>query len=174
MQPSYGTQLNTILQRIADIQITVEVAGAPRPNVIVAEPYQPSDTASTYCPFFINEVHGGSADIPISSGQQYVTSNIEMFLCVRRREAETELKLGAQETIAWRDAVFSTFAKRVKLSDPADDSRAGHIHEGLTFVLDAHIGSWEAPVEYKYASSNYLALKFTLIVNEFYVTTIAA
>ena len=174
MQPSYDTKFNNVLTRIAEIQVTIETPNAPRPNVIMAEPYQPSDTNSINCPFFINEAHGGPADIPISSGQQYVTTDVWMVLCVRRQEANMDLKLGAQETIAWRDGVFSAFAQRVKLSNPADDNRAGHIHEGMTNVLDAHITSWEAPVNYVYAANSYLAIKFVLRINEFYVTPINA
>jgi hypothetical protein len=166
------SQLNNILERIAAIQVNIEVAGALRPNVILSEPYLPSQTDSTNCPFFINEVHGGPSDIPISAGQQYITDQIDMFLCVRRREANTDLKLGTKETVLWRDAVYAAFAKRVKLSNPADDNLPGNSHVGLPYVVDARITSWEAPVAYRYAEIEYIAFRFVLEVNEMYVTDI--
>lgn len=164
---------NQILERIAQIQVLIEVDGALRPNVILAEPYQPSDTNSAACPFFINEVHGGPADIPISSGQQYVEEDIWMVLCVRRVEAGTNLKLTSQETIMWRDAVLAAFAERVKLSNPLDDSLPGNSHVGLSFVVDGAIKRWEQ-IKYIYAANEYLALKFVFHVNEMYVTPINA
>lgn len=170
--PVINDQFDQIMLRIANIQITVEVPGVSRPNILAAEPYQPSDTNSIKMPFVINEAHGGPADIPISSGQQYVTTDIWMMFCLKRKEGMTNLKLGARETIMWRNAVLSTFAKRVKLSDPAMDDVPGQAHYGLPFVLDAHITSWEAPVNYVYAANEYLAIKFILRVNEFYITEI--
>jgi hypothetical protein len=167
------SQINDVLDRIAHIQVLIEVTGAPRPNVLSAEPYLPSDVASNYCPFFINEIHGGPSDIPISAGQQYLTDDVWMVLCVRRFEATTNLKLGEQEKLLWRDAVYAAFAQRVKLSDPANDNVLGQSHVGLSYVLDAHIKSWE-PIKYIYGVTPFLALKYILAVNYFYVTTIAA
>lgn len=164
-------QFDQIMLRIANIQIAINVPGEPRPNVLLAEPYQPSDTNSIYCPFFINEAHGGPTDIPISSGQQYATTEIWMMLCLKRKEAMTNLKLGARETIMWRNSILAAFANRVKLSNPEDDA-TGQAHYGLPFVLDAHITSWEAPVNYVYAANEYLAIKHVLRVNELFVTTI--
>src|SRR5262245_57645355 len=119
---------NRIVERIAQIQVLIEVPGAPRPNVILSEPYQPSDTNSAVCPFFINELHGGASDIPISAGQQYIEEDVWMVLCVRRKEANTNLKLTIQETVMWRDAVYAAFAQRIKLSNPADDTLPGNSH----------------------------------------------
>jgi hypothetical protein len=165
------SNINEILVRIAEIQITVEAPGAPRPNVIKSEPYQPSNTSSTDCPFFINELHGGESQLPIASGMQYLTDQIWMVLCVRRAEARTNLKLSLQETVMWRDAVYAAFSNRVKLSDPAKDNTLGQAHAGLPFVLDCYIRSWEA-ISYTYVDTEYLSLKFILMVNEFYVTPI--
>ncbi len=166
------SNINEILVRLAEIEITVEVPGAPRPNVIKAEPYEPSNTNSSDCPFFINELHGGDSNLPITSGQQYVTDQIWMVLCVRRAEANTNLKLSLQETVMWRDAVYAAFSNRVKLSNPASDNVPGQSHVGLQFVLDCYIRNWEA-IRYTYVDTDYLALKFILMVNEFYVTPIA-
>ena len=166
------SNINDILVRLAEIQVTVEVPGAPRPHVIKAEPYEPSNTNSSDCPFFINELHGGRPNLPISSGQQYDSNDIWMVLCVRRAEAETNLKLSLQETVMWRDAVKAAFANRVKLSNPADDNTPGRSHVGLPFVVDCHIKAWES-LRYTYVDTDYLALKFVLEVNEMYVTTIA-
>ncbi len=166
------SNINDILVRIAQIQVTVEVPGARRPNVIKAEPYEPSNTNSSDCPFFINELHGGTSELPISAGMQYQTDQIWMVLCVRRAEASTNLKLGLQETVLWRDAVYAAFSERVKLSNPADDNTPGQSHVGLPFVLDCYIRNWEA-IQYTYVDTDYLALKFILMVNEFYVTPIA-
>lgn len=165
------SHINEIAVRIAEIQITVEAPGTPRPQIQVAEPYQPSNTSTTNCPFFLNEIHGVSSDIPIASGQQYATENFYMILCIRAKEHNTDLKLSIQEVVSWRDAVYAAFSQRVKLSNPADDDTPGHAHEGLEFVLDARISSWEQ-IAYLYGDNEYLALKFVLTVNEFYVTTI--
>jgi hypothetical protein len=166
------SQTNQIVERIAQIQVLIEVSDALRPNVILVEPYQPSDTNSAVCPFFINEIHGGPSNLPISSGQQYIEEDIWMVLCVRRKEANTNLKLTLQETVNWRDAVYAAFANRVKLSNPADDNTPGQSHVGLPFVVDGSITSWDA-IDYIYGTNEYLALKFVLHCNEMFVTTIA-
>lgn len=97
----------------------VEVPGLGRPNVLASNPYLPSDVSSLQCPFWINELRGGDSDLPISSGQQYRSTNISMNLCVVRREGETNLKYSDQLTAEWVDAVYSTFAQHVRLSAPA-------------------------------------------------------
>lgn len=167
------SQLNQILERVAHIQVLIEVPGAPRPNIMLSEPYMPSSTASNSAPFFINETHGGPSNLPIASGQQYHSTDVWMVLCVRRLEAGSNLKLSENEKIMWRDAVYAAFSQRVKLSDPAMDNVPGQSHVGLSFVLDCFVRSME-PIKYVYAEAEYLALKFILQVNEMYVTTIAA
>ena len=163
---------NEIVERIAQIQVLIEVEGAPRPNVILAEPYQPSLTSSANCPFFINEIHGGVSDIPISAGQQYIEEDIHMVLCIRRKEASTDLKLTIKEVVMWRDAVYTAFAERVKLSNPIYDDVPGQSHIGLSFVVDGVITSWN-DIEYEYGDSVYLALRFIFHINEMFVTEIA-
>lgn len=168
-----GSQLNQMLERIAHIQVLIVSEGAPNPNVMLAEPYQPSTVSSNTAPFFVNETHGGPSNLPIASGQQYLTTDVWMVLCVRRFEANTNLKLGENEKMMWRDVVYRAFSQRVKLSDPEQDNVIGHSHEGLPFVLDCYIKSME-PIKYLYADSEWLSLKFILTVNELYVTPIAA
>ena len=163
---------NALLERLAQIQVLIEVPGALRPNVILAEPYEPSDTSSAVCPFFINEIHGGPSNLPISAGQQYLQEDIWMVLCVRRVEAGTNWKLTLKETVAWRDAVYAAFAERVRLSNPADDELPGNAHVGLPFVVDGVINRWD-PIKYVYGTNEYAALKFIFHVNEMFVTTIA-
>jgi hypothetical protein len=112
------SQSNVIMERIANIQITVQVPGLPIPYVLQAEPYQPSNMSSVSCPFWVNEVRGGPSDLPIANGQQYVTDTVIMNLCVARKEANIDLKYGVAETLQWRDAVYAMFAKHIKLSAP--------------------------------------------------------
>ncbi len=167
------SQTNQILERIAQIQVLIEVPGAPRPNVLLSEPYMPSNTSSNACPFFVNEYHPLTSNLPIASGQQYRTSDFWMVLCVRRFEANTNLKLSEKEKIMWTDAVQAAFSQRVKLSNPVDDDTPGQSHVGLPFVLDAVVTASDS-IKYIYAETEYLALKYILKVNELYVTAIAA
>lgn len=115
----FNSQLNVIMRRIAAIQLTIEASGLPRPQILAANPYQPSDVSSIQCPFFVNEIRGGPSDLPIAAGQQYRTHNIQMMLAVARREANTNLKYNVQETAAWVDVVYAAFAAHIKLSAPA-------------------------------------------------------
>lgn len=115
------SQLNTLLERIANIQINIEVPGLGRPQVLASNPYQPSDVSSLQCPFWVNELRGGPSDLPIANGQQFRTSNVHMFLAVVRREANVDLKYGIKETAQWVDAVYAAFAQHIKLSAPAVD-----------------------------------------------------
>lgn len=115
------SQTNTSLVRIATIQALISVPGIPLPNILEAEPYQPSDMSSVQCPFFVNElpVTGSNANIPISSGQQYVDTPIDMMLALARRGAALDLKYNIQTALLWRDAVLAAFAQHVRLSYPA-------------------------------------------------------
>lgn len=113
------SQLNDIVERIAAIQIGIEVPGLGRPQVLASNPYQPSDVSSVQCPFWINEIRGGESDLPISGGNQYRTTNIDMLLAVQRRIGNVNLKYGVKETAEWVDAVYSAFARHIKLSLPS-------------------------------------------------------
>ncbi len=113
------SQLNTVLERIADIQIGITVPGLPIPYVLQAEPYQPSDMNSVACPFFVNEVRGGPSNLPITAGMQYRTMVVHMMLAVQRREADIDLKYGVENTAEWVDAVYAMFAQHVRLSAPS-------------------------------------------------------
>lgn len=110
---------NQALVRIANLQVTIGVPGLPNPYVLQAEPYQPSDMSSVSCPFWVNEIRGGPADLPISSGMQYITTRINMMLAVARRDAAIDLKYNVETTLKWRDAVLAMFAQHIKLSEPS-------------------------------------------------------
>jgi len=112
------SQINTVLERIANIEITIGVPGLGRPSVQMSAPYQPSDTSSLQCPFFVNEIHGGQSDLPVANGQQYRETDVYAYLCVERHEADTNLKYGAMNTAKWVDAVYAMFSKHVRLSAP--------------------------------------------------------
>jgi hypothetical protein len=112
------SQLNQILERIADIQITIEVPGLGIPVVLRSDPYQPSQVASVNCPLWINEIRGGPSDIPMGEGQQYRVTTVQMFLCVARRDGNIDLSYNVEICAAWADAVFAEFAKHRKLSAP--------------------------------------------------------
>lgn len=116
------SKTNQALERIANIQITIGVPGLPNPQVLQAEPYQPSDMSSVSAPFFVNGISiaaGNPTDIPIAAGQQYVTTNIDMALALVRKEANIDLKYGVNDTVKWRDAVLAMFARHIKLSAPS-------------------------------------------------------
>lgn len=113
------SQLNTFLERIANIQVNISVPGLGRPQVLAANPYQPSDVSSLQCPFWVNELRGGPSNLPIANGQQLRTTSVHMFLAVVRREGNVDLKYSVQQTAEWVDAVYAAFAQHIKLSAPA-------------------------------------------------------
>ena len=112
------SQLNTILERIADIQVTINVPGLGIPWVLTAEPYQPDKVVSDNLPAFVNEIYGGPSDLPISDGAQHRNTNVRMLLLVARRTANIDLKYTVETTAAWADAVYAAFAGHIKLSAP--------------------------------------------------------
>jgi hypothetical protein len=67
----------------------------------------------------VNEIHGGNTDLPIASGQQYISTDVYMMLAVARREGAIDLKYNVANTLQWRDAVFAMFARHIKLSAPS-------------------------------------------------------
>lgn len=113
------SQLNDFLTRIADIQIGINVSGLGNPWVLSAEPYQPSDATGFTMPMFINEIHGGLSDLPITDGQQRRNTDVVMYLLVARKEANINLKYGVSNTAQWVDSVYAKFAQHLKLSAPA-------------------------------------------------------
>lgn len=115
------SRANLILQRLAAIELTASASDATIPVVIAADPYQPSNAESVNCPFWINAIRtgtGNQSELPIANGQQYISTMYDLILCLARREANIDLKYGVQNTLLWRDAVYSAFAPHVKLSAP--------------------------------------------------------
>lgn len=119
-----SNNLTKILERIAVIQIGIQIPDLGNPYVLSAFAYQPSDISSIQLPTWINEIRGGPSDTPIAAGQQYITSNIYMNLLVARKEANVDLKYGVKETAQWRDAVYAKFASHLKLSAPASNIKS--------------------------------------------------
>lgn len=110
-----------MLARIATTQALIVVPGLPIPYVVEAAPYQTSTVSSVQLPMFLNELPIGANDasIPISSGQQYVSTIIDMILLLQRKEAGIDIRYPIQNALQWRDAVLAQFAQHVRLSHPA-------------------------------------------------------
>ena len=168
------SSLVDIANRIAAIQMTISVAGMDRPNVVLAEPFQPSTTSRTLCPFFINELRRGISDVGAGStapmagtGQIARDSEFGMVLCVEGRDGNIDLKFGIWDTALWVDAVYVMFAKHIKLSNPV----GGAID--LPTVVDAKIKAWQL-TNYQYGDMEYLAIDFKLAVRERISTLLAA
>jgi len=161
--------LNDTLERIAAIQETIIASEAPRSTIGLAEPYMPSQVLSANCPFFINELTDGNSDIPISTGQQFLSITVPMVLCVARKEASTNLRLGVDTTARWLTTVYETFGRHIRLSDPEPDSSENL--GPLQFLVDAVIKKWSAGT-YSYGDAEFLSIKFTLVVRMMYPTTI--
>lgn len=113
------SQLNQILERIANIQININLPGAGNPFILDSEPYLPRDMSRVQLPFFVNDLRGGPADIPVSAGEQYRTTFIRMILCYQNIEQNIDLKYTVRDTAQWVDVVFATFAAHHRLSAPA-------------------------------------------------------
>lgn len=161
------SQINEILERVAEIQLTISIpAGPPITVVKKTFPYMPSDVSTAEAPFFVNELHGGPTDFTAVRGLQRVDDDIVMYLCLQRREQNTNLSLGTKETIAWRDAIFAAFAQKIRLSNPA-----GIVDK--SFVLEARLKDWDF-VSYEYGTATWLALRHTLTVRELFPETIHA
>lgn len=118
------TDIVDYLTRCADIAMGVTVPAAlnnPNPTVLRADPFQPSDMSSGNLPAWIFELPQGmnKSDVPIASGQQYINTAMDAFLCVARREANVDLKFNVMNVLPWRNPVYAEFSKHVRLSDPA-------------------------------------------------------
>lgn len=159
------SQGNQILERIAEIQRTIMLAGGyPAGGIQMAEPYLPSDISSAVAPFFLNAVRGGDTNFMATGGLQFVDTKYEMTLAVQRKEANANMRDVNKETMRWRDVVFSTFAQHIRLSNSSGV-------QDLTFILDASIKRWDV-IELVYGKTSYIALSFDLQVREAFPLTI--
>lgn len=168
---TFQDQSNEWIERVAAIQETIALPGGAAyvTTIQSAEPYMPSDMSSAKCPFFINEVKDGPTNFLATGGLQWVETNVNMVLCVLRREQNTDLRLGIKQTLYWRNAVFSTFAAHLQLgSGPVNGT-----FPRLPYILEAPITKWAAPFEpYTYGAAQFITLQFNLRVREAFVLTI--
>ena len=155
------SQLNQILERLATIQETITIGSAPGETVGKAYPYMPANPPASECPFTVNEIGGGPADLSAVSGLQAVTDRITMHLCLSPWELDVSTEATMEEICNWRDAVFSTFAGKVRLGND------------LAYILTAIITAWDIE-KIQLGTTWFGALKFTLTVKELYKQTIAA
>lgn len=149
--------LNDIVERVATIQSTIVVGEVQTSS---AYPYQPSDISSAELPFWINEINGGPVHPLATQGALYIDDTINMYLCIARSEEGADLKYNVQNTASFRDAVFQTFAAKIRLGGD------------LTYIIDAFIQDWDM-VEYEYGTTKFLALLFRLRVREAMIVTYA-
>ena len=163
------SRLVDIMNRIAAIQLTITVTGMDRPAVKYASPFMPATSAAEMCPFFVNRPHNGKSDIgaagnspPAGTGLQSRDDQIDMILCVERRDGNVDIKFGAWDTALWVDAVYATFAQHLKLSNPATSG------VDMPEVVDAKIKSWELNDSYELNNAVYMALVFSMTVRERY------
>lgn len=166
-------QSQQILERIAALQSTISLPNGTPVNVLdvqLAEPYLPSTVASAKAPFFINEADGGLTNFLVTGGLQRVETNINMVLCVQRRDQNTNLSLGIKQTLYWRNAVFITFGAHICLGNDPD----GGTYPRLPFVMEATITNWKAPYDsYTYQDTQWLTVQFNLKVIEAFSIPIA-
>jgi hypothetical protein len=160
------SQLNQILERLADIEQTVVCTmpdGSSLP-VTQAYAYLQWDIASAQCPFFANELNDWTSNIWAVGGGlgQHIDTTIPMYLCLQALEQNASLSLGVETAAANRDAVYIAFGNAVQLN-----AGLGQLlnSDGQTFVLEATItaGAVE-PVTL--GSTTYLAMRFALEVKE--------
>ena len=152
------SQLNDILERLAEIQETVTITGG---SVGRAYPYIPAAPAASECPFFVNEIGGGPSNLAAVSGLQARTSTITMHLCLSPWQLDVSQEATLEEMCAWADAVYAKFAQKVRLGGD------------LGYVLEAVITAWDAE-KLTLGMTEFGALKFVLTVRELYTQTIAA
>jgi hypothetical protein len=161
----FMSQINSIVERIAELELLVTVTGAPRPYVLSADPYQPSDATSLRCPFWINEIHLAPAEFLTTGGLEQRKTTVIMNLCIERREGNVNLKYGMKDTVLWSDAAFTLFGGYTRLSHPTT-----HVKD-IPSVIDAVIKNCK-PVQYEYGSASFLALAFTMEVIENFSVTV--
>lgn len=157
------SQINQILERVAQIQETMQLDGL---KVVKAYPYIPADPVSAQCPFCVNEVAGGPTEFAASGVLQHVTTRIIMNLCIGRREAGLNLIEIEDRAYQWREVLFSTFARKIKLSDPT-----GAID--LPFVHEAHITAWDLYMR-PFGTAEFIVLMGELTVQELFCLTVSA
>jgi hypothetical protein len=163
------SSLVDICLRLVDIQKTVTVVGMDRPMVAYAWPFPPSTSDSSLCPFFVNDLTRGVSDIgeaggspPSGTGQQARDSQIDMYLCVERKEGNVDLKWAVWDTALWVDATYAAFAQHLRLSSPSTGVM------DIPSIVDAKIKAWELVHDYELSGAVYLAIKFSLAVRERY------
>ena len=168
------SRINDILDRIAEIQMTVSLDGSlvnlGRVNTAYAR--TPADPSSEACPFCVNVIRGG----PSTFGANYIqeiTSRVIMYFCVSRAEADSTLMQAQLNTLEYRDIVFATFASHFRLSKPADGSLLTYTLNGSSapYIRDAFITEWDQ-AELPIGATTFIALKFVLEINEAFVQPI--
>lgn len=157
------SQINQILERVAEVEMTMRLGGQ---RIVAAYPYVPADPPSAQCPFFVNEVAGGPTEFAASGVLQQVTTRIILNLCIGRRESDTSLIALEDAAYQWRDVLFSTFAHKIKLSNAA-----GEID--LPFVHEAHITAWDLFMR-PFGTAEFVVVMAELTVQELFVLTVGA
>lgn|SRR5574341_176950 len=160
---------NLILQRIADIWLTVNVAGVG--TVTAAYSTQPIDVPPANVPFAVIEsaVKRGPVSPIAVQGQLYVNTPLNMALCVALWTAEPVLQVNLSNVLLWRDAVLAAFSQHLQLSPAASPGFPDY----AGFVIDAYITDWIGPVKVAYGTAEYAALEFAYTVREHQVVTFA-
>lgn len=155
------SQINQILERIAQIQKTIKVGTS---KVLAAYPYEPADPSSGSCPFTVNEVRGGPTAFYASGVLQNIQTVVVMNFCIARKDSDVTLVSVQEHALAWRDEVILAFARKIKLSNTA-----GEID--LPFVLEAHITNWDLAPK-AFGTSEFIAVVFDLMVSELFPATV--
>ena len=168
--PLVGSQLNEILERIADIQLTVSIPGGTTVSgqvfsggsITDAFPYPVTDPNIGNVPFFYNDYLGGPATISAVSGVQEIKDNFEMTLCAMNAVSEYTMADAIQEMCFWRDAVMAAFSSSIRLGND------------LSYILEAIITNVSKFQKISIGSAEYFGMTFTLSVTEWYSVAIIA
>jgi hypothetical protein len=154
------SQLNLILEYLGNVQRAMVLPGVG--PVKQAYAYPLSDPSSDDCPFFNNELSPQSAPVQFmaTTGFQRVVDLIEMWLCVARWEADASQQQSLLYTAQWRDLVFTTFARQLRLNNT------------FNFVTVAYLDAWAGVQKHAVGSTDYAAMPFRLHVEEQFTVTI--
>lgn len=153
------SQLNQILDYLAEVQKTIEIEGLGQVKQSYA--YMPADPSSCQCPFFVNRVRGGPISIFASMGRQQIVDQIDMILCVSRLQGDSTLAANLQYVARWRDSVVKFFAARIRFENR------------FSFITVAYIDEWRGLERVLYGSSQFVNMTFRLHIEEHFVTPVA-
>lgn len=161
------SKLNQIFERIAAIQMSIDLDGLGR--IRQAHNYPPLDPNNAQAPFTVNM--GVPSDIThVTPGLYWPVNDIDMHFCFSRWQGDSMFAQNMGQVARWHDLIFATFGAHVRLSPPTTPGVPD-----FDFVVDAFLTQWSnLPTKITWGTTEWAGFIFRLRVRQYLFTTITA